>query len=390
MDDFSLICPHCSRKVEIAEAILENIRGPYEREEKRKHSQEIEAIKRQLAEKNELERADLQQRLREEITGEQAKQLALEKANNEKLRAKIDNLLEKLNTETEARRDVDAEMQEKIMAVEVAAREAAQKNAAEQYQLELEQSNKKIADLQKQAVEMQRKATQVSGQLKGEALELSFESSLKAEFPHDLIEEVAKGVRGADVQQTVRTVQGVVCGIILWESKNAKQWKDDWIYKLKDDTSAVKAHIPAMVSVVLPEESPAGIVCYQGVWVAKPASVLILARLLRMRLLEIQQAAMRHTHRETNAEILYNYVTGHEFAQQVNAILKVFVDMKKGIDTERKVLEKSWAKREAEVNKLFKSTAYIVGSMEGAIGSDSMPKIEGLSLDNMLEFENKD
>ena len=161
------------------------------------------------------------------------------------------------------------------MAVEVAAREEAQKKAAEQYQLELEQSNKKIADLQKQAVEMQRKATQASGQLKGEALELSFESSLKAEFPHDLIEEVAKGVRGADVQQTVRTVQGAVCGIILWESKNAKQWKDDWIYKLKDDTSAVKAHIPAMVSVVLPEESPAGIVCYQGVWVAKPASVLI-------------------------------------------------------------------------------------------------------------------
>ena len=99
---------------------------------------------------------------------------------------------------------------------------------------------------------------------------------------------------------------------------------------------------------------------------------------------------MRHTHRETNAEILYNYVTGHEFAQQVNAILKVFVDMKKGIDTERKALEKSWAKREAEVNKLLKSTAYIVGSMEGAIGSAAMPKIEGLSLDNMLELENKD
>ena len=95
MDDFSLICPHCSRKVEIAEAILENIRGQYEKEEKRKHSAEIEAIKRQLAEKNELERATWQQRLREEITGEQAKQLELEKANNEKLRAKIDNLLEK-------------------------------------------------------------------------------------------------------------------------------------------------------------------------------------------------------------------------------------------------------------------------------------------------------
>ena len=59
MDDFSLICPHCSRKVEIAEAILENIRGQYEKEEKRKHSEEIEAIKRQLAEKNELERVRL-------------------------------------------------------------------------------------------------------------------------------------------------------------------------------------------------------------------------------------------------------------------------------------------------------------------------------------------
>ena len=155
--------------------------------------------------------------------------------------------------------------------------------------------------------------------------------------------------------------------------------------KLKDDTSAAKAHIPAIVSTVLPEESASGIAFIQGVWVAKPASALVLARLLRLRLLEISQAFIRHERRETNAEILYNYVTGHEFVQQVSSILSIFSEMKVGIDNERKALEKAWSKREAEINKLFQNTAAIVGSMEGAIGSDSMPKIEELSLKTMIE-----
>ena len=388
MDNSQLICPNCGQAIEIASAVTESLKLQYQQAEQQKQSREIEKIKQQFKEASEREHADLQQRLRHEIGDEQAekaKQLELEKTNNAKLRQKVDELLEKLNASMEAQNNADSKLKEELLGAKQEARQTAQKEISEKYQLQIEQSNKKIADLQKQAEEMQLKATQASGQLKGEVLELSLENSLSNEFPHDLIEEVAKGVRGADIRQTVRTAQGVVCGVILWESKNTKHWKNDWLQKLKDDTSAAKAHIPAIVSTVLPEESASGIAFIQGVWVAKPASALVLARLLRLRLLEISQAFIRHERRETNAEILYNYVTGHEFVQQVSSILSIFSEMKAGIDNERKALEKAWSKREAEINKLFQNTAAIVGSMEGAIGSDSMPKIEELSLKTMIE-----
>ena len=386
MDELNLICPHCRRQIEIAQAVVENIRKRYEQEQQLKHNEELATLRREFEEKNKLEVADLQKRLREEIGAEQAKQLELERENNAKLRVKIDGLLEKLNTETEARKDLDVDVKERIMAAEEAAREEAQKQATEKYHLQLEEGNKKIADLEKQAEAMQHKANQVSGQLKGEVLELTFENELRAAFPEDTIEEVSKGVRGADVQQTVHNQRGVHCGTILWESKNARNWKDDWIHKLKEDVLEAKAHIPAMVSIVLPEESASGIICYQGVWIAKPGSALILARLLRMRLIEIQQAMVRRNRQETNAEALYDYITGHAFTQRVNSMLTVFAGMKEGISKERRALEKAWARREAELNKLLQNTAHIIGSMEGAIGADSMPKIESLSLD-MLEFE---
>ena len=388
MDNSQLICPNCGQAIEIASAVIESLKLQYQQAEQQKQSQEIEKIKQQFKEASEREHVDLQQRLRHEIGDEQAekaKQLELERANNQKLRQKVDELLEKLNASMEAQNNADSKLKEELLGAKEEARQTAQKEISEKYQLQIEQSNKKIADLQKQAEEMQLKATQASGQLKGEVLELSLENSLSNEFPHDLIEEVAKGVRGADIRQTVRTAQGVMCGVILWESKNTKHWKNDWLQKLKDDTSAAKAHIPAIVSTVLPEESASGIAFIQGVWVAKPASALVLARLLRLRLLEISQAFIRHERRETNAEILYNYVTGHEFVQQVSSILSIFSEMKAGIDNERKALEKAWSKREAEINKLFQNTAAIVGSMEGAIGSDSMPKIEELSLKTMIE-----
>ena len=388
MDNSQLICPNCGQAIEIASAVTESLKLQYQQAEQQKQSREIEKIKQQFKESSEREQADLQQRLRHEMGDEQAeksKQLELERVNNQKLREKVDDLLEKLNVSMEAQNNADSKLKEELLGAKEEARQAAQKEISEKYQLQIEQSNKKIADLQKQAEEMQLKAIQASGQLKGEVLELSLENSLGNEFPHDLIEEVAKGVKGADIRQTVRTSQGVMCGVILWESKNTKHWKNDWLQKLKDDTSAAKAHIPAIVSTVLPEEPASGIAFIQGVWVAKPASALILARLLRMRLLEISQAFIRHERRETNAEILYNYVTGHEFVQQVSSILSIFSEMKAGIDNERKALEKAWSKREAEINKLFQNTAAIVGSMEGAIGSDSMPKIEELSLKTIIE-----
>ena len=86
---------------------------------------------------------------------------------------------------------------------------------------------------------MRRKAEQGSMQIQGEIQELAVEEILRNLFPIDLIEEVDKGIKGADVIHTVRNKISTDCGKILYESKRAKTFVQDWISKLKADALIV-------------------------------------------------------------------------------------------------------------------------------------------------------
>jgi hypothetical protein len=82
----------------------------------------------------------------------------------------------------------------------------------------------KLESQRKLAEEMKRKAEQGSMQSQGEAQELLLEDLLQTAFPFDIIEEVGKGVRGADCMLTVRNKLGQECGKIIFESKRTKDF----------------------------------------------------------------------------------------------------------------------------------------------------------------------
>ena len=115
------------------------------------------------------------------------------------------------------------------------------------------EKEKLIKDLQASVEDMKRKAEQGSMETQGEVLEQDFEAQLKAFFVHDDIQPVPKGIKGADLVQTVRTPIGAECGILLWETKNTKAFSSAWIPKLKDDMIEIRASIAILVSVVLPD-----------------------------------------------------------------------------------------------------------------------------------------
>jgi hypothetical protein len=80
------------------------------------------------------------------------------------------------------------------------------------------------------------------------------ESTLRARFPRDTIEPVAKGERGADVLHHVFGPLEQPCGTILWESKRTKNWSDGWLSKARDDQRAAKAEIAIIISKTLPRD----------------------------------------------------------------------------------------------------------------------------------------
>ena len=91
----------------------------------------------------------------------------------------------------------------------------------ERFRLKELEYQKKIEDAQKANEDLRRKLEQGSQQLQGEVFELELENIIKNAFPFDIVEEIRKGVRGADVLQTVITRTGQICGKIIWEAKRA-------------------------------------------------------------------------------------------------------------------------------------------------------------------------
>jgi hypothetical protein len=81
---------------------------------------------------------------------------------------------------------------------------------------------------------------------------------------------------------------------------------------------------------------------------------------------------------------LYNFVTSHEFVQQIEGMVETYQEMTSQITKERTYYAKFWAEREAQAQRLLLGTANIIGSMQGHVGQASMPKIKGLEL---LELE---
>ncbi|MEK7097341.1 MAG: DUF2130 domain-containing protein [Patescibacteria group bacterium] len=342
----------------------------------KKHSSEIEEIKKKALEEAGSKSEETLKKIREES-----------EADKKEMREQIKGLFDQIRELTKAKDNAEIEAEKKLLEKEKQIREEAEKNADEKQRLNLAAKNKTITDLQKALDDAQRKAAQGSQQLQGEIMELDFEKSLADAFRDDDIEPVAKGVKGGDIRQVVKSPRGTVCGAMLWEIKRTKNWTDGWIAKLKEDLRTAKANIPIIITEAMPKEIAHDIAQFNSVWVCKPKMAIILATLLRKSLLDAGYQKALAENRGGKADLLYNFVTSHEFVQQVEGMVETYKEMTVQVVKERAAFEKLWAQREKQAQKLLLGTANIIGSMQGHIGQASMPKIKGLELTDDDECE---
>ena len=219
--------------------------------------------------------------------------------------------------------------------------------------------------------EAQRKATQGSMQLQGEVQELALEALLKEAFPFDLIEEVSKGVRGADCIQTVRNNFGQPCGKIIYESKRTQAFANDWIEKLKTDMRAKSADIAVIVTQTMPKDMD-HFGEKNGIWVCTYPEVRALSHVLRNSVLRVFAVTKSQENKGDKMHLLYDYLTSHEFNEQWKAIREGFLSMKQSIDTERNAMEKLWKAREKQLEKILLNASHISGSIEGIAGMENI------------------
>lgn len=369
--DNQIKCPSCGHSFAVTDALKSEL----EKEFSEKHKKEItelqktveEKVRKELEEKSLIEIKDLKTTLEEK-----EKKLSSMREEELKLREERRKLEEK-------EKDMDLTFQRKLDEERKRVEESVMKQASEDFRLKEMEKEKVISDLKHALEDAQRKAAQGSQQTQGEVLELDLENTLRNTFPQDTIEPVEKGIRGADLRQIVKSPMGTVCGVILWESKRTKAWTDEWLMKLKDDLRAEKADIPVIVSTTLPKEAENGFGLKEGVWVVSYSLFLPVAIILRKSIFDVARQKALSANQGKKADLLYEFITGNEFKQQIESIVEVYQEMNEQISKEKIAFEKIWKNREGQLKRLITGTINVYAGAQGLVGK-SMPQIKGLDL----------
>lgn len=374
----TFVCPNCKKKVSIDEALKSQIKDQLENALRDEFNKKWLEQREKDKQKSEEEKAVLEAQLKKQADQlEEAYKFELE------LRNRARELEEKeKNLELEKQRQIDEE-RKKIQ-------EKTEIEMTERYHLKEKEKDQIIESLRKSLEEAQRKASVGSQQLQGEVMELELEDILRREFPTDEILPVAKGIRGADVIQIVKDRLGRVCGKIVWESKRTKSFGGDWIEKLKEDMRGEKADIAVLISLVLPED--VNLFTYrEGVYISAFESFLAVGQVLRKNLIDISATKALSVGKNEKIEALYKYITSSEFTQKIESMLETFSGMQKTLEKEKMVMQRVWAQRDKEIERLKNNTLNIHGSLSGLI-EEGLPQIKSLEFDSLeiiFEDDNK-
>lgn len=392
----NILCPNCGHNFDVEGALSTKLEIEYKKkyeldlaksnvsiqermkelEEEKKHiayqiTQQDELIKTKLTEQLSIEKLKL-----EKIAHESVEEIikGLEDENikktqeNKKLKEKEVFLLRK-------ERELDEYKEELILSSEKKLLEGQKKieyNALEkqkhEYELKEREYEKQLQDNRKLIEEMQRKSLQKSMQLQGEVQELVLEELLRQEYPFDIINEVGKGTKGADCVHYVRDATQQNCGIIVYESKRTEKFLNSWIEKLKQDKFTSKADVAVLVTQAMPKDMDKFEI-KDGVWICQLHEVKTLSFILREMLIQINLVKQTQQNKGDKMELLYDYLTSNDFAQNIKRIIENYDAMHNQLHSEKKAMIKIWAEREKHIELTQEAVATLFGSIKGIAGN---------------------
>lgn len=257
--------------------------------------------------------------------------------------------------------------------------------AEEKYKLELKAKDEEMRRIQKQLEALEKRTRQGSMELQGEALETHLKAELEIAFPLDTIEDVKKGQSGGDLIHTVMNARGQRCGVIVWETKNTKNWMNNWLGKLKDDTANVNAQVSVIVSVALPD----GVSTFElidGVWVCSVNAAVALAKVLRQNLLHANNLQQAMKGMDGKMETVYIYLTSTTFRDRIQRIVDTWQSLQDQVTREERAMQSQWKERRKQLDVMIDVTTEMYTDISAIIGGE-MPQVPGLTLEALPEGE---
>src|ERR671920_290697 len=145
----------------------------------------------------------------------------------------------------------------------------------------------------------------------------------------------------------------------------------------KADMRAKQADVAILVTAVYPKNMSCFGEC-DGVWICSFSEVVALTTALRHTIIRIAETKKAEENKGEKMQMLYSYLTGTEFRQQIECIVEGFLSMKNSISKERVQMEKLWKEREKQLEKVLISTSGMYGSIKGIAGASigAIPLLE--------------
>lgn len=341
-----------------------------------------ERVKSQI----EVREKTIKDAIRKEVNDEKIKQLEELEEELSRKSAQLIELnqtkakLERLSREFEEREakihlDKERELSERLEAARITMQEQVQMESF----LKIKEKENIIESLKKKLDDARQKASQGSMQRQGEAQELAIEEMLRELHPHDTIEEIKKGVNGADCVQIVRTQSGIEAGRIIYESKNTKIWSSSFVPKLKQDNLHSKADIMVIITKTLPKDMKGKYGLIDNVWITTLDNLRDLSLLLRYGLLKTHSVMITQSNKKDKMSLLYDYLTSEEFRATFENILEGFKSLQDSHLDEQRKMQLLWKRRAKHLEQVLNSTIEFYGSIK-SISENAIPTIQMLEI----------
>ena len=338
MSQETIKCPKCGEIIKLSEAISQDmeitIKAKYEKEFDQKLVEErkqLQAQARKMAQESiSMEFADLKEQLAEKSKKlEETQKQEIEVRKRERQVTEKEELLKKELDEKE--KELKEQFLEEKKLIEKKIRsdvESAQKSQFTDLQEQLVDKSKRLEKAQQQELELRKQQRQLEDDKRAFELEMNRKLDIERQ---NIAEKVAR------------------------ESEENHKFKDAEKDKQLTD-------IPSALSLSLA---------------------------LRVTLIQVTKSREIQTGKEEKKEVVFNYLTGVEFRNRVQAIVESFVAMKKDLDAEKRAITAAWSKREKQIEKVVLNIAGMHGDLEGIVG-ESLPAVKMLELPTESEERQKD
>jgi len=399
-------CPHCQNQISLDEALQGQLQEHMQnaiKEKEVQYKQSIETLnkkletqqsnleeshKKQLKEQEQEVKKQLWEKAQTEAKKKQELQLkSLEEQNKEqdqlikKLSDDQTELLKKQRQLQQKEKQLELDLQKRLTEETQKIQIELTKSLQEEQSLKIREKDQQMEQLRKTIEELKRKSEQGSQQTQGDALENDIKETLQREFYQDNIDDVPTGIKGADLVHTIKNNLGQSSGTILWEIKNTKAWNNEWIKKLKDDQAKSQAELCILVTKTLPEGIE-NFAFQDGVWITHTSYAIEVARLTRKYILDLSHAKDSQANKGSKMELLYDYLSSKQFKNRIENIVSAFETMRNDLEKERRAMERIWAKRSKEIDRVILNTSGMHGDFQGIMGN-SLENINLLQLDQV-------